>query len=322
MGKIYFAPMEGVTDSTYRQVIEKLYPQWDALFSDFLRVPAVGRYPEKHIKKHFGLHQWEHEIERKKTILQILTAPDALTEQTVQQIQTLEIPFLDLNLGCPSKTVNRRAGGAALLGTPDELWPLLSTIRKNFHGHFSVKMRLGLSCDKNFIPFVKKIADLGIDSITVHARTRDGMYKVPAQWHYIKEAVQAVNIPIIGNGDIWNALNAKQMLDSTNCYGVMVARGAMKSPWIVSNFKRNHFAKLEAEELLLNIQEYFRELTQAYEKVGLKPLQIHRQFKNLGRYIFDELPDGATRKRNFLLSQNFNHMMDIIFFPTFFQSGY
>lgn len=309
---IFFAPMEGVTDAVYRSVIEKLYPEWDALFSDFLRVPAVGKYPEKHIKKHFGNEQYEDSKLKQKTVLQILSAPDALTEMTVQQIEALSIPRLDLNLGCPSKTVNRRAGGAALLGTPDDLWPMLKQIRQAYRGRFTVKMRLGLADTHSFIDLAKKIADHGVEAITVHARTRDGMYKVPAEWKYIKQAVKELSIPVIGNGDVWCAQDIENMLHETGCAGVMVARGALKSPWMVTRFKQKIMHAESVEELNQYIWQYFNELMEAYQAAGYRPHQIHRQFKNLGRYIFDDLPDGKEKKRNFLLSQNLESMLLIL----------
>ncbi|MDH4466800.1 MAG: tRNA-dihydrouridine synthase family protein [Bacteriovoracaceae bacterium] len=304
---VIFAPLESITDFTYRKVIHDLYPQWDAYYSDFLRVPAVGVYPAPYILKHYGTELVSDEFLKQKTALQILTAPGAMTEKTVQQIQSLQIPWLDLNLGCPSKTVNKRAGGAALLGQRNELWEILKTIRKNFHGFFSVKIRLGISSTDEFLDNIKMVEDLGIDAITVHARTRDGMYKVPAEWSHIKAAVKAVSIPIIGNGDIWCPEDAVRIKNETNCHAIMVARGAMKSPWMAKHIKDiSHDEYKNPEFISSEIKKYFFHLKCAYEKKKYTDYHILKQFKNLSRYLFDDLPQGKEIKQKFLLSQNLN----------------
>ena len=102
---LFFAPMEGVTDECYRSVINHLFPEWDYISTDFLRIPTVGIYPDKHIIKHYGEMTFNSPEQKNKTLYQILTSESAFTKEHIERIQALGFDWLDINLGCPSKTV-------------------------------------------------------------------------------------------------------------------------------------------------------------------------------------------------------------------------
>ena len=125
---LMFAPMEGATDEYYRNVIHALYPEWDTYSCDFLRVPSTNPYPLKHIKKHYGESFLNSEKLKSKTIYQILTSPNAYTKETVIGISQLGVDWIDLNLGCPSKTVCKNKGGSYLLDHHQELKIILKEI--------------------------------------------------------------------------------------------------------------------------------------------------------------------------------------------------
>ena len=231
---LFFAPMEGVTDECYRNVITTLYPDWDYVSTDFLRIPTVGTYPKKHLIKHFGQNVYNNKMLKDKTIYQILTSSTAYTEEHISRINALGVNWLDINLGCPSKTVCKNQGGSYLLSDIKEMSRIISIIRSNFKGIFTAKIRVGYRDDKSFETILKTLESLGIDAITIHARTRDELYKGVAKWQYVKHAVKMVNIPIIGNGDIWTVKDIHDYYDYTDCHSIMVARGALKTPWLAS----------------------------------------------------------------------------------------
>ena len=103
---------------------------------------------------------------------------------------------------------------------------LIKEIRATFKGRFTAKMRIGYHNTDTFLDAVRMLNDEGVEMITVHGRTRDMMYKEPARWEFIAEAVKVSQVPIIGNGDIWNTTDIDRMLKETGCHGVMAARGA------------------------------------------------------------------------------------------------
>lgn len=300
-----FAPMEGVTSSIYRKVIRKLYPEWDALCADFIRVPSNGVYPTKYLQKHIGHELLQDQVELNRTMVQILTSPIGKCLETVQQLVDLGVSWLDLNIGCPSGTVVKHRGGSFWLKTPSELFSLVSAIRKIHPHFFSVKMRLGFETSENFLDVLKGLEAVGVDAITVHARTRQQMYSTPADWSFITQAVQAVSIPIIANGDIWSLADAKRMFELTGCHSVMVARGALKSPWMVS-------AKNESFDYSSEIKRYFFALIQAWQENHYPDSTITKKIKELSRYIFDEMQDGSKIKRSILLSSNYIYQTAIL----------
>lgn len=305
---LMFAPMEGVTDEYYRNVIQNLYPEWDTLSCDFLRVPSTNPYPEKHLIKHFGETVYNTPPIRKKTIYQILTSPNAFTKETVKAISNLGIEWIDLNLGCPSKTVCKNQGGSYLLNHHDHLKEIIKEIRAHFTGTFTCKIRVGFNDDQNFIKTLKLLEDEGVDAIKIHGRTRDQLYKGTSNWNYIKQAVKTVHIPIIGNGDIWTLQDIDRFYDFTNCHSIMLARPALKTPWLGTLYKEK-----KADSLELRKKEIIRYFTTFYNetlKQDLPESSRIKRLKSVSRYIFEDLPNGEMIKRSFLLSKSFEEQME------------
>lgn len=309
---LFFAPMEGITDHSYRNMIFENYPEWDFMACDFLRISTVGIYPDKHIIKHFGQKAYTCQKQRQKTLYQVLTSENALNEIHIEKIKNLGFKWLDLNLGCPSKTVCKNKGGSFLLSELETLKKIIKTLRSYFPHTFTAKIRVGYKDDNNFINILKLLEDEGVDAITIHARTRDELYKGVANWDYVKQAVQAVNIPVIGNGDIWTLEDIDKYYDYTNAHSIMMARGALKTPWIAKLYKQ----KIKSESLELRVNElkkYFNLLYGEIDQVEkLNEVGKIRRLKSVSRNIFDPLPNYEVTKKKFLLSKSKNEMFDVI----------
>ena len=308
---LMFAPMEGITDEYYRQTILDLYPEWDTVSCDFLRVPSTNPYPKQHVLKHYGKTIYQNTNAREKTIYQILTSPGAYTKDTVEMIASLGIKWLDLNLGCPSKTVCKNQGGSFLLSDLALLRQIVREIRKHYPYFFSCKIRVGYRDDENFIPILKLLEEEGVDLIKVHARTRDELYKGVAKWEYVKKAVDAVKVPIIGNGDIWTVEDIHKYFDYTGCYGVMLARSALKTPWLAKLYKMNQrdSIDLRKEEIKKYYSRFYEEILKQEKLVEASRI---KRLKSISRYIFDDLEDGDKIKRSFLLSKSFDEQLEIL----------
>ncbi len=302
---LLFAPMEGITDEAYRIAMLKTFPEWNQFFTDFLRVPSVGRITERSIMEHYGHRIYKNENWRKKNSYQILTSPRAQTQMVVEIIQGLKFHHLDLNLGCPSQTVNSHFGGAYLLSNHAALKEILCTIRSHFSGTFTVKMRIGYRDDKNFLDSLKLIEDAGVEAITLHARTRDQLYKGIADWSYIARAVETVKIPIIGNGDIWTVDDVENIFLKTKCHSVMLGRSALKTPWLASLFheKSNHDETFLLYERKKYLELYFEAILKEYREIGWTDLHILKRFKSYSRNLFDDYPDFEIIRGRFLRSE-------------------
>ncbi len=313
---LLFAPMEGITDEPYRIAMLKTFPEWDQFFTDFLRVPTVGKVNEKLIMDHYGPRIHANESWRKKNSFQILTTPRAQTLAAVEILESLKMHHLDLNLGCPSKKVNSHLGGAYLLSDHKALKTVLSTIRKNFTGCFTVKMRIGYRDDINFSDTLKLIQDEGVEAITLHARTRDQLYKGTADWNYIARAVSEVKVPLIGNGDIWLVDDIENIFVNTKCHSVMFGRSALKTPWLAKLYKEYIEDDAHIDETYLLFQrknyldQYFEALLREYREIGWPDNLILKRFKSFSRNLFDDYEDFETIRGSFLRSESLAAFLD------------
>lgn len=308
-GSLLFAPMEGITDEPYRMAIQEAFPEWSYLSTDFLRIPSQGEYSDKKILEHFGEKTFNHQKAKSKTAYQILTTAKANTIPHIQRLEKLGFDHIDINLGCPSRKVNGHLGGAYLLSDLAALKKIIGDIRSNFSGLFTAKIRVGFRDDKNFLDILRLLEDEGVEAITLHGRTRDQMYEGRANWAYVKEAVNALSIPLIGNGDCWSLSDIEQMFEETDCHAVMLGRGALKTPWMATLYEENkdHLSHVNEDYLLYERQKYldyyFHLLERNYRKKGLDDDQLLRRFKAFSRYIFDDYPNSESLRSKFLRSR-------------------
>lgn len=306
-GSLVFAPMEGITDEAFRKTILKLYPDWDYLATDFLRVPSAGKYPMKHLVRHMGKDLLKIPWVVDKTMFQILTSHRAFTTEMVKQVEDLEIPWLDMNIGCPSSTVCKNRGGSFLLTDLVALRGLVRTIRQNYSGRFTAKIRIGYNDTNNFEDSIRMLNDEGVEMITVHARTREDLYKAPARWEFIKKAVEISQVPIVGNGDVWQLSDIDRMLKETGCHSVMIARGALKAPWIAQDYRRGF-----EEHRFVRIKDFFNEYRFQLETEDVTLRGLLKQSKSVCRFMFDGVENGDLIRRSLMLTQTAPEFYSII----------
>jgi tRNA-dihydrouridine synthase len=303
-GALLFAPMEGITDHLYRQVIAELYPEWDRLSTDFLRIPSQTIYPIGRMKDHLGHHVLDDYALFNKHIFQVLTCAKGMMIPFLENLNTLGIPHLDLNIGCPSRTVTSHGGGSRLLERPDELQFVIKTIRQNFKGMFTTKIRLGFNHADDFDDIIRLLVNEGVDAITIHGRTRAQLYNGVADWNFFERAVKIADIPIIGNGDVWTLEDIASVFARTDCWAIMCGRSALKTPWQARLWRENG-TQLSAPELLeirqREINRYFESLWTTFSSHMPAPSALKRM-KSLVRFIFDDFPQGDQIKSKFLRS--------------------
>jgi tRNA-dihydrouridine synthase len=294
--------MEGITDESFRKTILKLYPEWDYLATDFLRVPSAGKYPNKHLVRHFGKELFEIPWIQDKTMFQILTSHRAFTVEMIKQVEELQIPWMDMNIGCPSPTVCKNRGGSFLLTDLPALRILVRNIRQNYTGRFTAKIRLGYNNTDTFEDSIRMLNDEGVEMITVHGRTRDDMYRAPARWSFIKKAVEISQVPIIGNGDVWSSVDVDRILSETGCHGVMVARGALKAPWLAQDYRRGYFVATK-EETFLKMKHFFSDYRTLLENENISVRGLLKQSKSVSRFMLDGIEGSEPIRRRLMLSQ-------------------
>jgi tRNA-dihydrouridine synthase len=236
-----------------------------------------------------------------------MATPKTLNIETAIQLNNLQIPWVDLNFGCPSNRVNSRFGGAALLAHPEYITKIIRDFREHYQGFLSIKIRAGFQDSDNFQKVLQICKQENVDCLTVHGRLQTQQYLGKSNWNYIVEAKKALSIPIIGNGDVWTVSDYQNMTNETKCNAVMIGRGALKTPWFPKLLKQ-----IEIDEFTEN-KKLFRELLEAYLSTGIKESSIVQRFKGFAFFMFEKNLKDQTQLMQSQTSAAFFSEIDRLF---------
>jgi tRNA-dihydrouridine synthase B len=223
---LYLAPQAGVSESPFRRLCRRFGA--DVVVSEFVSAEGLRRGSER-------THEYlRFEDEERPIGVQIFGAdPVAMAEAAALVEQAYAPDFLDINFGCPVKKVVSRNGGSGCLRDLDLVQQIIRAVSTAISIPTTVKVRSGWSEEtRNPVEIGLRCQDAGARVLTLHARSRTQMYAGHARWDEIAAVVDALDIPVIGNGDVWTGEDAARMRERTGCAGVMIARGSHGAPWI------------------------------------------------------------------------------------------
>lgn len=243
------APMEGVSDFATRLWITQNGAP-DFTTTPFLRV--TKDYPQKRISANFLP---ETKLSKAHGIVPCIPQLMASCEDDLIRIAEhflKDVPFVDINCGCPSPTVVGHGAGSSLLQDPQRFYSYLRKIVDTLgEGRVSVKMRIGFWHESEFAQLLSALRNLPLARLTIHGRTRADRYKGLARWSPMAEAADQLNCPVFGSGDVTDAHSfAERIAQTPSLSGVIVGRGALRDPWI---FSRLRGVKTEVSRRLLRV---------------------------------------------------------------------
>jgi nifR3 family TIM-barrel protein len=223
---LILAPQAGVSESPFRRLCRRFGA--DVVVSEFVSAEGIRQGGRR-------MHEYLWFAEEERPIgVQIFGADPAGMAEAAAFVEAVYAPdFLDINFGCPVKKVVKRNGGSGCLRDLELVERIIDRVSRAITIPTTVKIRSGWSDEKrNPVEIALRCQEAGARVLTLHARSRTQMYAGDANWDEIAAVVSALEIPVIGNGDVFTGEAARRMRDHTGCAGIMIARGSHGSPWI------------------------------------------------------------------------------------------
>ncbi|GFR50969.1 hypothetical protein Agub_g13291, partial [Astrephomene gubernaculifera] len=229
---LFLAPMENLADRSFRRALATTVGGFDEACTEFMRVPGRADNPAAAVR---GVVSWYDACELGAVPLgaQIMGShPEMMGMAARFLVQERGAPRVDLNAGCPANTVTGHGAGSSLLRSPEQLGELVAAVVAAVGGAapVSVKLRAGFDDTTLFEENLLAVQEAGASFISLHPRTRRQCYSGAADWGLVARAVELLDIPVVGNGDVVSAERALALLRETGCHGVMVGRGAVQDP--------------------------------------------------------------------------------------------
>ena len=266
--------MEGVMDFHMRQFLTEI-GGIDRCVTEFVRVVELTLPSRVFYRLCPELHNASRTESGSPVRVQLLGQdPQCLANNAARAIR-LGSDGIDLNFGCPAKTVNKSRGGAVLLKDPEALYQIVKAVRDNVPSEHivSAKIRLGYDDKSLAIENAQAIAEAGASELAVHARTKEEGYKPPAHWHWIKKIKDSIDIPVIANGDIFSLDDAQRCIEISGCDRLMIGRGALALPNLANVMKGTESPYSWMKSLTV-MEQYFHWLRVIEDKEKFMPSRI------------------------------------------------
>jgi tRNA-dihydrouridine synthase B len=242
-GDLILAPMDGLSDFPFRSLVHSLGSA--VSYTEFINARDVNnRHP--HLEKRLTFS----EAERPLAYQLFDNDPDDLLKAALK-LQARRPDFIDINMGCPDKSVCGRGAGVGLMTEPAKIAEIFRKLSRALEIPLTGKIRLGWDSDnRNYLEVARIIEENGGQLLAVHGRTRQQAYGGQADWDAIAEVKQALSIPVIGNGDVRTVADIDRIKTHTGCDAVMIGRAAFSNPWIFQRRDRHEVTPAEVRSLV------------------------------------------------------------------------
>ncbi len=278
---VCLAPMDGVTNTAYRQIVRRLNPEV-ILFSEFTSVDGLVRSERVRTKL-------DYDPSEQPLFMQLFGNNPQMFAEAAKMVEQRGMMGVDINMGCPAKKIVHSQHGSALMKDPDTACRIIESIRNNCGLQVSVKTRLGWKNEDGLIDFCRSLQSAGTSMITIHGRTYSQAFKGVANWEPIYELKNHLQIPLLGNGDVLDYQDGMKRLE--NLDGFMIGRHAIGNPWCFQDSKKYPQPVL-GERIRVALDHYGLLCKIQPERVAVKEFR-----KYLGHYVNDFQHAKAWRAR-------------------------
>ena len=293
--KLFLAPMEGVIDHHMRAILTRI-GGYQQCVTEFIRV--IDRPLPIHVFKRICPELEQDCITASGTpvTIQLLGGLAQAMAENAQQAVALGARSIDINFGCPSRFVNRKAGGAVLLQEPQRLFEITSAVRKAVPTEIpvSAKIRLGYESTELALENALAVEAANADFITVHARTKVDGYKHPARWEWLGHINATLNIPVVANGDINSLEDLRRCREVSACNQFMLGRGALRQPDLARQIMHTETGKpieaMQWSEVKILLLEM---ITKMQTDSSCKPIQVLGRLKQWLVFLKQHYPQAA-----------------------------
>ena len=304
---VFLSPMEDVTDPSFRYFCKQYGA--DMMFTEFVSSDGLIRNAGKSLKK-LEIFDYERPIG-----IQIYGHLIEAMVEAAKIAEAVKPELIDINFGCPMKKIARRGAGSGMMNNVPLMVEMTKAIVNAVRLPVTVKTRLGYDDEnKNIVDIAERLQDVGIKAITIHGRTRNQLYKGNADWTLIGEVKNnpRMKIPVIGNGDITSAIEAKKAFDKFGVDAIMIGRASIGQPWIFKEIK--HYLQTGSEMKPFQLNEIIaiskEHLLKSIEFKGERGgiLEMRRHFA----HYFKGLSNFRETRTKLLTSFNVNEIIEIL----------